>query len=262
MKRVLLLALVVILGVAPVCGSEKTNEPGGGGSTPERYLGTWELTSGTGPEGDVPVNEEWPITLEIKKGGVSGTAACNSYSGRATITETSFSSPGFALTEMGCATKVMEAETAYIAALGAINSISGEEDSLTLSGENAELEFALLPPVPTASLTDTFWKLESLVEGEGPDGIAIAAEKGELELSKGGTLIGSSGCRHLIGKWIENGNEIQVTEFAAHGKRTQDLKDQDDHVVGVLGDGFSASIEGQTLTLTATGGQGLIYRAK
>jgi hypothetical protein len=44
------------------------------------------------------------------------------------------------------------------------------------------------------------------------------------------------------------------------GECPADLAEQDGHIVGVL-EGFRASIDGQQLTLTGDGGEGLIYRA-
>ena len=55
--------------------------------------------------------------------------------------------------------------------------------------------------------------------------------------------------------------KVQFTEFAAQGECPQDLQFQDNLVVTVLGDGFRISIEGNTLTLTIAGDEGLIYRA-
>jgi hypothetical protein len=45
------------------------------------------------------------------------------------------------------------------------------------------------------------------------------------------------------------------------GECAPDLADQDGHIWSVL-EGFRASVEGDTLTLTGDGGVGLIYRAR
>jgi hypothetical protein len=52
-----------------------------------------------------------------------------------------------------------------------------------------------------------------------------------------------------------------MPEMAAEGECTADLSEQDSRVVTVLGDGFRVAVEDQTLTLTAAGEQGLVYRA-
>jgi hypothetical protein len=53
-----------------------------------------------------------------------------------------------------------------------------------------------------------------------------------------------------------------MPEMAAEGECPPDLQAQDDQVISVLGDGFRASVEGQVLSLTSSGGLGLVYRAE
>ena len=53
-----------------------------------------------------------------------------------------------------------------------------------------------------------------------------------------------------------------MTELAAEGECPADLQAQDSHVISVLGDGFRASVEGQVLILTSSGGLGLVYRCR
>lgn len=202
----------------------------------------------------------WAITLEIREGKIRGVAACNSYGGPARITESSFETSNLAVTEMGCSGRVQHSQDTYLAALVNVESISRRGGTLTLIGPNAELIFGYVPPPPTASLVDTTWRLETLLQGRGPEGFATSATRATLRLSGNGTLKGSTGCRRLTGEWTENGDEIILTRFSARGHCSQFMKDQDDHVVGVLGDGFTATIEGRQLTVFARhGGQGLIY---
>ena len=52
-----------------------------------------------------------------------------------------------------------------------------------------------------------------------------------------------------------------MTEMTAHGECPAELEAQDGHVVTVLGDGFSAGVDGQLLTLTSSGDLGLVYRS-
>jgi hypothetical protein len=49
--------------------------------------------------------------------------------------------------------------------------------------------------------------------------------------------------------------------FGAHGECGADVEDQDGRVVSVLGDGFTVEIDGDRLTVTAAGGEGLSYKA-
>ena len=132
-----------------------------------------------------------------------------------------------------------------------------------MAGVGTKLTFDRVPPPPTAALIDTNWELHTLIEGGGPEGPATSASPARLRFSSDGTFEGSTGCRRITGKWTENGDEILFTRFRTHGScSSADLKDQDDHVVGVLGDGFTAEIEGQELTLSRARGEGgLAYSA-
>lgn len=211
----------------------------------------------------MPLVKGWDITLEIEDDTVRGHAACNSYDGSATITGTTFKTAGGSITEMGCPGEVGRSQDTYMASLLAADWISREDKILTLTGPDTELIFEKVPPPPSASLIDTVWKLETLIEGTGPSGIATEADPATLRLLSNGTLRGSTGCRALTGEWTEDGNEIRFTTFSADGSCSPSLARQDSHVVGVLGDGFRATIDGGQLTLIAgRGGQGLIYNTK
>jgi hypothetical protein len=56
------------------------------------------------------------------------------------------------------------------------------------------------------------------------------------------------------------GDEVLFTSFTADGECPEHLAAQDSHVVGVLGDGFRAAIDGERLTITNDGPLGLGYR--
>ncbi len=85
-------------------------------------------------------------------------------------------------------------------------------------------------------------------------------EPATLELRADGTLVGSTGCRSLSGSYTVAGDEVVFTEFSADGECPSELQSQDDQVVTVLGDGFTVEIDGDRLTLTSSGSEGLVYR--
>lgn len=147
-------------------------------------------------------------------------------------------------------------------ALVEADTIAREGDTLTLTGEDVELHFREAPPPPTAKLLGQTWQLESLIQGRGESEVVRSAHPASLKLSGDGSFTGSTGCRGLSGEWIESLDEIVFTTFAANGNCPRDLVAQDNHVGGVLGDGFTASIEGSELTVFASRGDfGLLYRA-
>jgi heat shock protein HslJ len=258
MRRIVL-ALTLMLA-ATSCGETVDGPaPGGGGSGHE---GVWELVSGRGPGGEVPVVPGHPVTLEIEGDQANGRAACNLYGARVRVEGRSFSAGVTGGTEMGCAPEVMRSEQRYYEALPGADRIEVDGDEMTLTGPETRLVFRRRPAVPTAELAGTRWELESLVERTGPDATATSAAPAHLTLSGDGTFSGSTGCRTLTGKWVEEVGEIYFTEMAADGSCPKRLQAQDAHVVNVLGDGFPVEIEGRTLTIDkARTGQGLLYVA-
>jgi heat shock protein HslJ len=254
--------LITMSVIWTACGDPGTSD---GGRLPpsNSYAGTWRLIKGNGPDGEVPMVKGYRITLNITGEQVGGTAACNSYGGDVAIDGHSFRlKGGLQMTEMGCAPQVHDSEAAYVDALTDIDTIARDADTLTLTGPATELDFELVPPPPVAQLTDTVWHLESLIEGTGPDGTVSSAAPARLVLRRDGTVSGSTGCRSLEGEWIERGDEILFTRLAAEGQCSADLQEQDGHVVGALGDGFTTDIEGRTLTVFSKGELGLQYKAE
>jgi len=131
-------------------------------------------------------------------------------------------------------------------------------DRLSLSGPGIELIFEPVLPVPTADLVDTTWMLESLVQDDAVS--SVSGDPATLILASDGTFVASTGCRTLSGRWIEGDGVIVVPEMAADGDCRADLAAQDSQVVSVVGDEFRFAVDGDTLTLTSMGGEGLIYR--
>lgn len=259
------LIALCLFGIA--CG--EPSEPRSGDLAPETpYAGTWRLMDGGGPEGEVRVVDGYRITLTVSGGEVGGTSACNTYGGPLDSDDDSFDvKGGLSMTEMGCNPKVMEAEASYLAALGDVDTASRDGDTLTLTGPDTELLFEFQPPVPVAELTDTDWHLESLLEGTGNEASGwSAAAPAELLLRSDGTLSVTTGCQELEGEWSQRADEIMLPLLSSKNRcgpnASPELREQDIHVSGVIGDGFTFDLEGQTLTVFSMGGRGLQYSAK
>jgi heat shock protein HslJ len=234
-------------------------EPGPG-SQPDPTGVAWELMGGTMDGDELTLVETHPITLTIEDDAASGTAACNRYFASVAISGAAIGFDGLGATEMACSPEeVMESERGFLAALSRVSEFSATEESLTLTGEGVELVFSALPPVPTAELTGTVWVLESLVDGDSVS--SVMGERATLELYTDGSMLGSTGCRSLHGRYEVVGAEVSMVEMAADGECPAALQGQDAQVVSVLGDGFRAAIDGDRLTLTSAGSLGLVYRA-
>jgi heat shock protein HslJ len=163
------------------------------------------------------------------------------------------------MTEMACAERVMAAETAFLEALPRVVDAARDGDRLMLTGPDVEFVFDRLAPVPLAQLVGTDWVLDSMVARDVVS--SVAGDPATLRLDAGGAFSGSTGCRTFSGRWVTANGGISPTDLGMEGECPPELADQDGHVVGVL-EGFRAAVDGQTLTLTGDGGEGLVYRAE
>lgn len=105
------------------------------GSTASSPDGSWVLIGGTGPDGEVPILDSHPITLQVDGDEWGGTAACNSYGGTVEVDGGNVRVIELWQTEMACEpAEVMESESAYLRALRDVDTVSDDEDGLTLLG--------------------------------------------------------------------------------------------------------------------------------
>lgn len=222
--------------------------------------GSWELVSGTVDGTPIPIVEGHPITLDVSGDGFGGIAACNHYG--AVIDPPPAPGEPYEIfsTAMACLDEgVMESEMAYLAAVERVAGAAEDGDELVLLGEGTELRFRATEPPPVASMTGTVWVLEGLIEGDAVS--SVMGEPATLELFTDGSVLGSTGCRTLAGRYEISGADVVFTELTMSGECSDELAFQDNHVTSVLGDGFDARIDGANLTLTSRGHLGLLYRA-
>ncbi len=215
--------------------------------------GVWELSAG------LSMVDGYPITMSIDHAGVTGRAACNAYFGTVTVNGSSISFGELGQTAMGCEPAVLAAENAFLTVLQLVSHFEFAEGALVLSSPEGDLVFKPVAPVQTAELVDTTWVLETIIEGETAS--SVAGDPATLLLGTDGSLTGSTGCRTLNGRWHESGGVVIVPELSADGYCPEQLSDQDSLVVTVVGDEFRAVVDGEILTLTSMGGDGLVYRA-
>lgn len=253
--RTVLVAVALLLVVAACGGGDLRSVVG---DDPD---GEWELVSGTGPDGALPLVDDAPVTLRVGQGELSGRSACNHYFAQVSVDGDRVRIENAGGTEMGCEPEVMALEGAYLTALTTVDRVARNGDQLVFTGPQTELRFTAVPPVPTSDLVGTTWTLETLVTGEVAS--SVRSETGDpptLLLAADGTLTATTGCRDVHGRYEVTGAEVVAVEMTADGDCPPDLAEQDDHVVAVLGDGFRATVEQDVLTLS-DGDKGLVYRA-
>ncbi|HSJ70849.1 MAG TPA: META domain-containing protein [Acidimicrobiia bacterium] len=215
----------------------------------------WILVSGS------PIVDGYPITFSVEGEGFGGTAACNVYGGTIVRSDDSIALTEIFQTLMACMDNgVMEAESAFIAALGTVTDWSIVDGQLHLKGSGEPLVFDAVPEVPTEALVDTTWILDTVIQGDAAS--TPLGDEVTLVLAADGTVTGSTGCRTFSGTWVERNAQVVFTELTMEGDCSADLAGQDSLVVNVLGDGFTAEIDGPTLTITSMGNEGLIYIAE
>lgn len=130
-----LLVFTAVLGLTVVaCAEEGASDPTGT---------AWVLESGTLDGAAVPIVDGSPITLTFDEEAIGGTAACNSYFGGYTISGSEISFTDIGHTMMACSDEVNASESAYLQALALVDAFTSTDDSLTLTGEGAELVFAV-----------------------------------------------------------------------------------------------------------------------
>lgn len=254
-----MVGLVTAAVLVAACGTESSS------GDAEPLDGIWELGSATVDGEAITLLDDFRVTATITGDEIGGRAACNSYGATMQIVDGGVTFEEMGSTAMLCEPPVMEVEEAFMTALDRVNSVSRSGPLLVFTGPGVDLEFKLLAPAPMADLVGVTWMLSEIVHGdtvtsaaEGADG---PGEKAMLVLHQDGTLAGHTGCRRLSGQFVVSGDEIVFTSFITDGECIPELWWQDNQVVSVLGDGFTAEIVGRRLTVTSTGGEGLVFRA-
>lgn len=221
--------------------------------------GAWELVRGTHDGADIVVPDGARITLTITGDELSGTSACNQYGGSFERDGNSISIGPISMTEMACEEPIMAAESAYLAALGDVDTVEPGR-SLWLTGPATDLQFQLVPPVDDAAIVGTTWVLDSLISADAVS--SVMGDAATLTLTADGVIDGSTGCRSFSGAYELSGDEIRVSRLVTDDRACLDgIADQDDHVLSVIGDAFTAVVDGTRLTLTS-GADGLGYTAE
>lgn len=254
-RRALGLILAASLVIA-ACGTDENAGPGDDGAS---FDGAWVLSAASIDGEDVVLLDQYRVTMTIDGSDIGGRAACNSYGGSVSIDDGTFSVGALSRTEMACERPVMKIEALFLQGLTRVTEATRSGDVAVLAGEGVNLTLELLPPVPTADLIDVRWTLDTMFQGETAISTVAGADPATLFLDSDGTFTGSTGCRDLAGGYVVTGDIVQFTSFGAEGECAAELQQQDSHVISVLESGFTVEIEGNRMTITAPGDEGLSY---
>jgi heat shock protein HslJ len=263
------LGVVVLLAAGLLAGCGEAGPGVAIGS--DSIDGSWKLVSGSAQGRDLPLDDAYPVTLDVDGDKASGRSACNSYFATAEYPDDTVRFGSVGGTEMACEDDAMNLEADYMTALAAVSTARTDGDRLVLQGDGVRLEYGKPAAVPTADLVGTTWVLDALLDG---DTASSTSGRATLLLHEDGRVEGSTGCRGFTGKYAVDGDQVKVTRFNARDPDQdqpcapgQDQPcapgqaAQDSHVLTVLHDGFEATVDEAALTL-ASEGRGLSYRAE
>jgi len=250
------------------CSTDSPTGPDTSGKSPTADAGPlggeWVLQSGSDETGDFDLKDS-TSTLTLTGANTGGRSPCNIFGASVEVdvddsgTGTVDITPTFQ-TEAACEDPdLMALEPRYLDALDAVADVTVSGETLTLSSKGVTLEFSLAAEVPTSTLVGTEWRLESLVEGES---VSSVLGNGLLHLNDDGTFVGNGGCADFSGTWEVSDGEVAIEDFTfVDADCPTEYLAQQEHIESVFGEGFTATVEGDQLTLDSlTSDNRLVYR--
>lgn len=247
---------VGLVALLTACASVTPAAP----STPPVLEGTsWVVTS---IKGAATLADARP-TMQFADGKVAGLASCNHYFASFTQKDAGLTFGQAGMTMMMCTrTEVMTQEQAFAAALPAVAAARSAGDGLDLtdSAGTAVLSLAPAPKVTAKPLEGTTWKLSGIVA---KDAVSSPVAGSEVTMTiSGGTLSGKA-CNTFRGIVTASAGSfaagpLMSTKMAC---ASAGLTAQETAVLTTLQAATGYAIEGDTLTLSAPDGAGLLFTA-
>jgi heat shock protein HslJ len=193
-------AMSIIVGLIVVLtGCARTRGPAPAAAPEPTLVGT----SWTVERIEELVADRAPATVRFDEGRVSGRTGCNQYSGYLQAAGGALRVSEVRSTRMACPPPVMQQETRFLAALGAVRTARHEGDRLMLLDETGHVRLVLAPPKPVAA--DTAARRAHVYHC--PDGPALAV-----------TYVGED----AVDAWLPDGRRRLPRVPAASGARYAD----------------------------------------
>ena len=189
-------------------------------------VGSWVLVSGRSADGPLDVPPGSRVTVTFDGTSAVGKGPCNDYGSTYDVDGTAFDitgDGGISQTLAGCDGPPGELESAYLSALGDVDTVGRDGDELTLDGAGSGLVFRSTPPWPRAEVIGHTWRLASWTDDAGVEHRATvdAGVHPTLRLDvkgrRGGPITATSGCRTMKGHWAEWGDQPTVTRSGWKG---------------------------------------------
>lgn len=179
-------------------GDEPGNAPDDGGATGigGEYIGR-DVTVDGDP---YPLVDGTEIHLRVEDGRLSAGAGCNSLSGEYTLDGDTLAIDGLAMTEMGC-DEPRHAQDQWLAELlTASPTVETTDQGFVLRRGGTEIVFVDREIAdPDRALVGTTWRLDSIIDGTGPDGAVSQAmnDRARLVFDANGFVVGHDGCNEF-----------------------------------------------------------------
>jgi heat shock protein HslJ len=187
--------------------------------------------------------------LFTSAGKVGGSSGCNQYSGayKTSGSKIEITSP-LASTMMACAQALMDQESAYLKALGEIQTFNVTGDTLILSG--ADNKRLLVFKAQSQDLAGTSWEVIGYNNGKQAVTSVLAGTTLTAEFGKNGSLSGNSGCNTYNGTYTVTGDQIKIGPLATTRMACpQEIMDQETQYLAALQTAATYRVEGTGLDL-------------
>ena len=187
-------------------------------------------------------------------GTVSGSAGCNRYNGKYTVSGDSLTfSVNMAMSMMMCEQAVMDQETAYINTLGQVKTYSVADSQLTL--KDASGKTILVFQAQSQDLAGTSWEVVNFNNGNQAIVGVITGTSLTAEFGKDGTLSGNGGCNNYSGPYTVDGDKIKIGPLASTMMacaEPEGVMEQETQYLAALQLAESYQVEGGVLELRRT----------
>jgi heat shock protein HslJ len=219
----------------------------------------WTLTEA----GALTIPEGAALTIRFDDGQVSGSAACNNFTGSYTVDGTSLTINSGGLTRKACPRPLLAAEAAYIAALGEVASFNMAGEQLTLLGPGGA-ELLVYRAVGPSDLLGEWEATSILIRDRNAFTTLVEGTTITAVYAEDGTLSGSGGCNQYNASYQATGTAITITQPLATLMACLEpagVMEQEGAYLLELPLAASFSVVGDTLTLRDGDGIALVsYR--
>ena len=205
------------------------------------------------------------ISIEFRSDNATptlhATAGCNTFSGVYELAGGLLTVPQATMTEMGCTpSSLMDQDQWWGGLLSAGLMVKVDHDTLTLS--SGQIRIVLTDRTvaePDLPLVGTSWVLDGIVDGDAVSSVPVGVTGGQQIV---GNVMTFQVCQSGRGTVAIDGDRVAVTDLelsAGPSCAGDSVGEVESSVVDVLRDGWTFAIDGDRMTVTATGGKGLMF---